>query len=75
PAYVIYDRFRAASLPTILKTLDRLGIHSAGRFGAWEYNSMEGALRAGLDLAARLVESLSGQAVQRAGGGRPVGGA
>lgn len=54
PAYVIYDRHRARHLPRILTALEEAGIHSAGRFGAWEYNSMEGAIRAGMDLAARL---------------------
>jgi protoporphyrinogen oxidase len=60
PAYVIYDRFRAAHLPRVLQALRGLGIHSAGRFGAWEYNSMEGAIRAGIDLAARLRPAFAG---------------
>jgi protoporphyrinogen oxidase len=59
PAYVIYDRFRAASLPGLLGALRDLGIHSAGRFGAWEYSSMEGALKSGIDLAARIAPTLS----------------
>ncbi len=54
PAYVIYDRFRADRLPGVLETLRAAGIHSAGRFGAWEYNSMEGAIKAGQDVADRL---------------------
>jgi protoporphyrinogen oxidase len=54
PAYVIYDRHRALRLPRVLAALEDLGIHSAGRFGAWEYNSMEGAIRAGMEIAARL---------------------
>jgi len=73
PAYVIYDRFRAANLPRILEALGALDIHSAGRFGAWEYNSMEGAMRAGLDLAARLAPTLAGTLRSHrlsAGGGR-----
>ena len=54
PAYVIYDRFRADNVPRLLESLARLGIHSAGRFGFWEYSSMESAIRAGMDLAARI---------------------
>lgn len=54
PAYVIYDRFRADNVPRLLESLTRLGIHSAGRFGFWEYSSMESAIRAGMDLAARI---------------------
>lgn len=54
PAYVIYDRFRAHNLPAVHRALGEAGIHSAGRFGSWEYSSMEGAIRAGIDLAERL---------------------
>jgi len=52
PAYVIYDRHRSRVLPGVLKALDDLGIRSTGRFGAWEYNSMEGAMKAGIEAAA-----------------------
>lgn len=58
PAYVIHDRFRADRLPHILDTLREHGIHSAGRFGAWEYSSMEGAIRSGMDLAASITTGL-----------------
>ena len=59
--------------PGTLEVLGALGIHSTGRFGAWEYNSMEGAMRAGLDLATRLAPSLAGALRPprlSAGGGR-----
>jgi len=58
PAYVIYDRFRAESLPAAHRALNDAGIVSAGRFGSWEYSSMEGAIKAGMELARRLMESL-----------------
>jgi hypothetical protein len=58
PAYVLYDRHRARHLPRVLETLRRHGIDSTGRFGAWEYSSMEGAMRAGADAAARAREAL-----------------
>ena len=68
PAYVIYDRFRARNLPRVHETLNAAGIHSAGRFGSWEYSSMEGAIRTGMDLAERLCGSLAGRkAAGRAG--------
>ena len=66
PAYVIYDRFRADNLPRVHETLNAIGIHSAGRFGTWEYSSMEGAIGAGMDLAERLDRRLRG--VKAAGG-------
>jgi protoporphyrinogen oxidase len=64
PAYVIYDRFRARSVPGVLQALAGHGIHAAGRFGAWEYSSMEAAIRAGAEIAGRLRASL--------GEGRPA---
>lgn len=51
PAYVLYDRHRARALPGILETLEAHGIRSTGRFGAWEYNSMEGAITSGIAAA------------------------
>jgi protoporphyrinogen oxidase len=47
PAYVIYDRFRMRHLGEALAALAELGIHSAGRYGAWYYNSMEDSLADG----------------------------
>ena len=46
-AYVLYDFNRAAALSTIFPYLREHGIISAGRYGAWEYDSMEGAILAG----------------------------
>jgi len=57
PAYVLYDRHRARHLPRVLDTLRQHGIDSTGRFGAWEYSSMEGAMRAGAEAAARAREA------------------
>ncbi len=67
PAYVIYDRFRAQNLPRVFAALEEAGIHSAGRFGSWEYSSMEGAILAGMRLAARLAPALSGRPARREG--------
>src|SRR3989441_320995 len=61
PAYVIYDRFRADNLPRVHEALNAAGIHSAGRFGAWEYSSMEGAIRTGMRLAERLAGRFAGR--------------
>jgi hypothetical protein len=53
-AYVLYDRHRARALPGILRALEEHGVHSIGRYGAWEYASMEDALRQGRDVARRI---------------------
>jgi protoporphyrinogen oxidase len=55
PAYVVYDRARRAALPDLLEGLRARGIHSAGRYGAWYYNSMEDSLAEGRDLALTLL--------------------
>ena len=65
PAYVVYDHFRQRALPSILRILERYGVISTGRFGAWEYGSMESALTQGRDAAARLMEE-----EKRVAGGR-----
>jgi protoporphyrinogen oxidase len=68
PAYVVYDRHRAAHLPALLATLRSHGIDSVGRFGAWEYSSMEGAMRAGALAAERALSDLgleAGEALRR----------
>ena len=54
PAYVIHDHFRREALPGILKRLEEQEIFSIGRFGAWEYGTMESALRQGRETALRL---------------------
>jgi len=51
PAYVIYDRDRTNALDQIVPELDQLDILLAGRYGIWEYSSMEDALVTG-ELAA-----------------------
>jgi protoporphyrinogen oxidase len=59
PAYVIYDRHRRESLPALLSLLRERGVHSVGRFGAWEYSSMEDALVAGREAASAAVTGLA----------------
>ncbi len=53
-AYVLYDRRRAKVLPPLLRELESRGVSSIGRYGAWEYSSMEDALFQGRETARRL---------------------
>lgn len=53
-AYVIYDTFRQKNLPGIINYLRRNGIFSIGRYGSWEYLSMEDALLQGKSVAEAL---------------------
>ena len=52
--YVIYDFDRAAAVAAIFRELDRLGVASIGRYGAWKYSFMEEALLDGKACARRL---------------------
>ncbi|HKY32177.1 MAG TPA: FAD-dependent oxidoreductase [Candidatus Polarisedimenticolia bacterium] len=65
PAYVIYDRHRRAALPALKSVLLERGIHSAGRYGAWYYNSMEDSMADGRDLAMELLRARQGRAAAR----------
>lgn len=53
-AYVLYDRHRSRVLPGIHAALRSRGVHAIGRYGAWEYSSMEDALRQGAEAARSL---------------------
>lgn len=52
-AYVIYDHHYRPALDTIEPFLHEQRIVSSGRYGAWNYSSMEDALLMGRDAAAR----------------------
>lgn len=50
-AYVVYDSDRAGALAAVQGFLREQGIYSVGRFGAWEYTSMEDAFMQGVAAA------------------------
>jgi len=56
-AYVIHDRNRQDALDVIHPYLERNRIHSIGRYGNWEYSSMESAILYGRDIAEKLREA------------------
>jgi protoporphyrinogen oxidase len=62
PAYVVFDAHRRQVLPEIMSWLAGQGIHSIGRYGRWEYGSMEDALHQGRETAAALAETQPEQA-------------
>jgi UDP-galactopyranose mutase len=55
-AYVIHDRDRQEALKTIFPYLESKRAYVAGRYGRWEYSSMEQAILNGRDVALRLLE-------------------
>jgi protoporphyrinogen oxidase len=54
-AYVVHDRARLRALPVLRSFLAAHAVHSVGRYGDWQYSSMEEALLGGRKVA----ESLS----------------
>jgi protoporphyrinogen oxidase len=55
-AYVLYDHFRRAYLPRVFEYLKGQHIHSIGRYGRWEYSSMEDALLQGREIAREICD-------------------
>jgi protoporphyrinogen oxidase len=53
-AYVVYDAQRTPSVNTIQKFLQARNILSIGRWGNWEYSSMEDALWQGLEAGKKM---------------------
>ncbi len=58
PAYVVYDHAHAAALRTIVPFLEGQRVLSTGRYGAWNYSSMEDALCFGREAAQRAMALL-----------------
>ncbi|MDC0749513.1 protoporphyrinogen/coproporphyrinogen oxidase [Polyangium mundeleinium] len=63
-AYVIFDHAYFESLEVVLPFLEENGIVTAGRYGGWNYSSMEDALRFGRDAATKVISSLGGGAAK-----------
>jgi protoporphyrinogen oxidase len=53
-AYVVYDKHRKARLGPLLGDLEEMGIYSVGRYGAWEYATMERSILTGTALGRQL---------------------
>ena len=56
-AYVLYDQERRRSVAEIQRFLREHQILSAGRYGAWEYSSMEDAIVGGTTAARELLKA------------------
>ncbi len=57
-AYVVFDNNHASALSTLLSFLRTISIQSMGRYGGWNYSSMEDALLFGRDAANAAAEFL-----------------
>ena len=73
PAYVIYDLEHASNVETIRSWLSEQGIHSAGRFGEWQYFNMDHAMKSGRDMARALARGSGDPGFRRKPGRARVG--
>jgi len=51
--YAIYDHHRKEHLPELIDYLNHYGIEPVGRYGRWEYSTMEAAILEGREVAER----------------------
>ena len=54
PAYVLFDDNYEESRQTVLDWCTHVGIITKGRYGLWQYNAMEDALREGKEAALQI---------------------
>ena len=54
-AYVIYDEKRDGTVADLLGFFDKNDVFSIGRYGQWEYGSMESAIHQGIETARAIV--------------------
>jgi protoporphyrinogen oxidase len=53
-AYVVFDEHRQTHLQTLIQYLESRDIHTAGRYGQWDYFSMEDSILSGKAAAERV---------------------
>jgi protoporphyrinogen oxidase len=61
-AYVVFDKHRQAHLQRLLDYLESLNILSAGRYGRWDYYSMEDSILSGKAAAEKILTARQPQA-------------
>ena len=59
-AYVVYDEARDEITQELLNFYDKKGVRSIGRYGRWEYGSMESAIAQGIEAAQSIHRGASG---------------
>jgi protoporphyrinogen oxidase len=53
-AYVVYDKNYSKSRTAILNYLKKIGLHTLGRFGEWEYYNMDVCIKSSIELSKKL---------------------
>ena len=57
-AYVIFDRHRQKHLDSLIDYLVARDIHTAGRYGRWDYYSMEDSILSGKAAAEEILRTI-----------------
>ena len=57
-AYIIFDEHRHAHLQSLIEYLESRDIYTAGRYGRWEYFSMEDSILSGKSAAEAVAAKL-----------------
>lgn len=60
-AYVIFDEHRQQHLQTLIDYLESRDIYTAGRYGCWDYYSMEDSIRSGKAIAEKIDAGVQAQ--------------
>jgi protoporphyrinogen oxidase len=60
-AYVIYDEAREEAVARLFKFYGKNGVQSAGRYGRWEYGTMESAIEQGIQAARKIIRHSPGR--------------
>ncbi|HET9943524.1 MAG TPA: FAD-dependent oxidoreductase [Terriglobia bacterium] len=64
-AYIIFDQHRATHLQHLIGYLESRDIHTAGRYGQWDYYSMEDSIRSGKTIAEKVAPEIQTETVAR----------
>ena len=64
-AYIIFDEHREAHLQNLIGYLESREIHTAGRYGQWDYYSMEDSIRSGKAIAEKIAPEVQAATLAR----------
>jgi len=57
-AYIVFDEHRQTHLQSLIGYLESRDIHTAGRYGQWDYYSMEDSIRSGKTIAEKVAPEI-----------------
>jgi protoporphyrinogen oxidase len=60
-AYIIFDQHRETHLKGLIDYLESRDIHTAGRYGMWDYYSMEDSIRSGISTAEKVAPEIQSE--------------